>query len=367
MPLVARVPRQAIARTAPTAERKFLAAVCRNRFPRRLPDVSTDLFVAARGIDPRSLLDRIPPGCRRSVDQPAITDITDGEAVITAPDWTPRAAPVQLLPSLSVLSDADVGVRLEIAARIGGDWTPWIGTVALGGARFSDIPDSYAGIACDVDVFAVTAPVEAVRTRARLGGAGVARALQAPWMLSLSAWSGSVDRGATAGPGARVSVPPRSQVIDGGAAALHICSPTSVAMVLDYWDERVGTLALAAEIYQPALDRYGVWPAAIRAAGHHGVAGYLLRFSDWSSAAWCLERSMPIVASVRYTAGELSGAPLAETTGHLLVVTGYDGDTALVNDPVAPTPATVCRRYRLDDLTRVWLDRTGVGYILFKP
>jgi hypothetical protein len=76
---------------------------------------------------------------------------------------------------------------------------------------------------------------------------------------------------------------------------------------------------------------------------------------------------MPIVASVRYTAGELSGAPLGETTGHLVVVTGCDGAHVLVNDPVAPTAADVPRRYRLDEIQRVWLDRAGVGYVLFRP
>jgi hypothetical protein len=90
-----------------------------------------------------------------------------------------------------------------------------------------------------------------------------------------------------------------------------------------------------------------------------------LRFPDWASAAWCLERKLPIIASVRYAAGELSGAPLPETSGHLLVLTGYDGSHVLVNDPVAATPTDVPRRYRLDDLCRAWLGGTGVGYVLF--
>ena len=329
--------------------------------------MSTDLFVVARGLDPDAVRNAIPPACRRSVDAPTSAGVAGEEAHIVAPEWAPRATVTQLLPSLSALGGDDTSVRLEISARVAGEWTPWIGGASLGSDAFSPLPSSCPGLACDIDVFAAAAPIDAVRLRARMRGAGAARALDAPWLLALSAWTGAVNARPAPGPGASIAVPPRSQLVAGGAAARNICSPTSVAMVLEYWRAPVDTLTLAAEIYQPALDRYGVWPAAIRAAARHGVAGYLLRFPDWTSAAWCLERGMPIVASVRYAPGELTAAAIPETTGHLLVITGYDADTAFVNDPIAPTIESVPRRYRLTELTRVWLERTGVGYVLFKP
>ena len=112
-------------------------------------------------------------------------------------------------------------------------------------------------------------------------------------------------------------------------------------------------------------DLYGVWPAAILAAGRRGIAGYLLRFPDWVAAAWCLARGLPVIASVRYASGELTGAAAASTPGHLLVLTGFEDGVVLVNDPAAPTSAGVSRRYALDELRRVWLERSAVGYVLF--
>jgi hypothetical protein len=138
-------------------------------------------------------------------------------------------------------------------------------------------------------------------------------------------------------------------------------------MVLAYLGVQDDVPRLAAEMFHPALDRYGVWPAAIRAAAHRGVLGYLLRFPDWASAHWCLANGLPVIASVRYAAGELEGAAITETAGHLLVLTGNEAGEVLVNDPAASEPASVPRRYRRDELIRIWLERAGVGYVLFNP
>jgi len=120
-------------------------------------------------------------------------------------------------------------------------------------------------------------------------------------------------------------------------------------------------------MFHPATDLYGVWPAAILAAGRQGVAGYLLRFPDWTAARWCLARGLPLIASVRYGAGELTGAAVAETPGHLVVLTGWERDEVLVNDPAAPLAGGVARRYRREELTRIWLERSGVAYVLAPP
>jgi hypothetical protein len=168
-------------------------------------------------------------------------------------------------------------------------------------------------------------------------------------------------------PALRVDVPALSQMVEDPAIASRICSPTSVAMVLGALGLPATAAAVAEDVFHPGLDRYGIWPAAIAAAGRRGALGYVLRFPDWSAAAWCLEHGLPVIASVRYEPGGLPGAPMESTSGHLLVITGQDGSEVLVNDPAAPTAATVSRRYSLEALARAWLGGSGIGYILFRP
>jgi hypothetical protein len=76
---------------------------------------------------------------------------------------------------------------------------------------------------------------------------------------------------------------------------------------------------------------------------------------------------VPVIASIRYRAGELAGAAVEATSGHLVVLTGINGANVLVNDPAAPSRREVPRAYALKDLRRVWLEQGGIGYVLFPP
>jgi hypothetical protein len=292
-----------------------------------------------------------------------------GEAVIDAPEWTPRRPARHFVPSFSVLSPLPVSLRFELSVRARTSWSPWIATAILGDADgFEPLGTVTGGVASEIDLFVAAEPVESARLRLRVRSPDLDRVLAASWLLTLSASGpGAVERRPAARGPVRLTVPPLSQLEEPTDDRMRICSPTSVAMVLGRWDRQVPLATVAREVFHPATDRYGVWPANVLAAGRHGVAGYLLRFPDWTTAVWCLDAGLPIVASVRYARGELAGAALEETDGHLIVLTGYDGDDALVNDPVASDRTTVARKYRVADLERVWLDRSGVGYVFFDP
>ncbi len=330
--------------------------------------MSTDLFIAASGWPEGVLVEAVPPACRRGVD-PAPDPVVDAaHAILEFPEWRPRHPARHLLPAFSALAPVPCSFRFEVSVRTGDGWSPWVAGASIGPARFEPIADRSDALTAAVDEFRAPASVDAVRVRLRVSAADPPRLFGAPWLVSLSAWDGAaVADGPYVGDAVRLAVPAVSQMEADEAIRRRICSPASVAMVLAYHDARVDLAALAREIFHPALDLYGVWPAALGAAGCRGVAGYLLRFPDWASAAWCLERGMPVIASVRYAAGELPGAAMVETTGHLLVLTGYEGGEVLVNDPAAPTAGEVARRYPLDGIRRVWLERAGVGYVLFRP
>jgi hypothetical protein len=305
----------------------------------------------------------VPPACRRGVD-PAPPAVREGaDTLLMLPTWTPRRSAVHLLPSFAPLTESPLAFRFELSVHAEGQWSGWAATATLGAGEFAPLPAATPPLTCDVDVFRAASPVDAVRLRVRIRGDASPR-----WTAALSAADAtSGDVRVPDGAVARLQVPALSQREADPTLGPRICSPTSVAMVLGYWGRTVAPTSLAAEMYHPALDIYGVWPAAVRAAAARGLAGYLLRFPDWGAARWCLERGIPIVTSVRYTVGELTDAAIDATPGHLLVVNGIDGDAVLVNDPAAPTAAAVCRRYRADEFARVWLARGGVGYVLFDP
>jgi Peptidase_C39 like family len=324
----------------------------------------TDLFRAASGWPSDVLARVVPPACDRGVEPAPAVVAEGGHLLLTFPEWRPRVPAHRMVPALSALGESPEGFRFELSAFAAGAWSPWIAGATLGRARFADGLARSETLVCEIDEFIANPPAERIRLalRARVGHGQ--SSLAAPWCVSLSAWSPGSDAAPASG-GARLVVPALSQMEEDAAIRHRVCSPTCVAMVLAYHGHRAAVADLAREMLQPELDLYGVWPAAIRAASRRGVGGYLLRFPDWAAAAWCLERGMPVIASVRYGAAELTGAAVGETSGHLLVLTGQAGGDVFVNDPAAPSAAEVARRYRLDELRRVWLGRTGVGYVLF--
>jgi hypothetical protein len=190
--------------------------------------------------------------------------------------------------------------------------------------------------------------------------------------------------------GQSLAVPKYSQEIhageypqwDGGGEAW--CSPTSTSMVLGYWN-RLPTpkqYAWVNDAYrQPWVDyaaRYtfawgydgtGDWPFNTAYAAQFGLDSFVTRLRSLREAELFIDEGIPLVASIGFGPGELDGAPISSTNGHLLVIRGFtQSGNVIVNDPAAQVAKTVRRVYDRGQFENAWLDTTGgVVYVIHPP
>src|SRR3989442_4990792 len=238
--------------------------------------VATDLFLAASAWPSESLARMVPPACGRGID-PAPSQEPDREdLVVRLPEWRPRDPAHRLVPAFSVLGDSVHGFRFEMSVLSAGAWSPWVAGATVGRARFPDVVTRSEPLVCEVDEFIASPGAERIRLVLRVSGGDPAALFASPWFVSLSALSPAATDGQAPWGGARLGLSPFSQMEEDVAITRPICSPASRAIVLAYYGARVAVVDLARDIFHPELDLYGVWPAAVRAAGPRGVAGCLL-------------------------------------------------------------------------------------------
>jgi hypothetical protein len=144
------------------------------------------------------------------------------------------------------------------------------------------------------------------------------------------------------------------------------CSPTSTAMVLDYWgagptpaemawvdpsyaDPQVDHAARA--VYDYTYDGAGNWPFNTAYAASRGLEAFVTRLRSLTEAEQFISAGIPLVTSVSFKKGELAGAGYS-TNGHLMVLVGFDD----AGNPVMNDPAS--HNIPSDDQVRVTFDRT---------
>lgn len=277
----------------------------------------------------------------------------------------------EVLPSWNVATETpftvDVRVRVEASA-----WSPWL---RIGDwnvpARTGDAVTTFDRGRVAVDVLRLVQPMDELELEFRpfhVDGSLSPMEVTAHVVLSSMEELPIALEAAAAEPWpepVRLEVPSRSQREDGGNIGHRICSPTSVAMTLDFHDAGVRTEEVAATLRDPHHDIYGNWNRAVQGARSFGVEGRLARLSSWTAAAAVLRTGTPIIASIRADEGQLKGAPYGSTAGHLLVITGLGPDGAVhVNDPAARIASDVPRVYSRPDVASVWLANGGVAYLL---
>ena len=321
--------------------------------------MSNSFLLFAQGLDEAALQRAIPPSIRPQQIEPLAWD---GDKFSF--DLPPAAleGALEILPCLSSVQDSSWGYQfaIECETKTGNRCRAVLDPI--GSFVSPEVNVANEAVAAEIDLLRIHTPLQAATLHLRVQGV----APTAPALLSVSVRrKGAVPAPTLANRDTALAVPPQSQMVLRPELASHVCSPTSVAMLLAYYGHSADIYDVIAEVRHQPSGLYGVWPANIHAAACRGLLGYLLHFPSWEVAHALLDAGFPIVASVRYEVGELSRAAIERTSGHLLVVRGCAGNTVLVNDPAANDE--VARAYDLAEFCKVWLERSAVGYVLFPP
>ncbi len=285
----------------------------------------------------------------------------------------------EFVPSCNIDVPAGCGYTVEV--RLGrapeGIWTPfyYLGSWGDNPTPESRVTGDVHGLV-DIDCFRSRQLFELIQYRVRLASSApdVSPALRR-FALAVSnttqdadlaaRFRRPVDPGPPAGWTRRLPVPFRSQKVEPRELRGRICSPTSVAMVLQYYGVDRPTLEVAQVIYDPEYRLYGNWGRAIQGAYTLGVPGYLERFGDWNAVQRYIAQGRPIIASIRAEEGELIGAPYRSTDGHLIVVVGFDeAGNVHVNDPSGDDPGEGIVTYPREGMEKAWFGHGGLGYVL---
>ena len=168
-----------------------------------------------------------------------------------------------------------------------------------------------------------------------------------------------------------LNVPVCSQMVyaDGGEVW---CSPTSTSMVLKYWASDTGPCepvvrAAAAGVDDWVYDGHGNWPFNTAYVATHNLEGYVARFTTLRQVEDWIAAGVPVVASIAWREGELTGTPIPSSNGHLVTIVGFDAQgNPIVNDPAAAAAAEVQRIYLRSEFETVWLKYSGgIVYVMY--
>jgi len=184
--------------------------------------------------------------------------------------------------------------------------------------------------------------------------------------------SGSVSTGNSANWGTLLNVPKCSQMVysDGGEVW---CSPTSTSMVLGYWGFMPGACeprvrAAVAGVYDWIYDGHGNWPFNTAYAAAQGYEAYVARLTSLTTAEAYVKAGVPVVMSIAWSKGDITGSTIPSTAGHLLVLVGFDANgNPIINDPASSTDAGVQVTYLRSEFEPLWLESSGGTVYLIYP
>ncbi len=144
----------------------------------------------------------------------------------------------------------------------------------------------------------------------------------------------------------------------------RICSPAVVCMLLNYYGKAAALEETAKEVFDNYKKIYGVWPLNSVQLAQKGLLAVAARCCSLAQAEGELLKARPLAVSIAYKAGELKNAPLKQTQGHFVLISGFDAKGNIIAlDPAAKTKEGVRRVYDRKQFARAWLkNKKGLCY-----
>ncbi len=286
------------------------------------------------------------------------------------------------IPSWAAKTSGDSWIEVELRAESRGEWTGFyrLGRWDMrheGSARrsFDAQRNQYGRVATDTLV--LTEPCQKIQARVLL--CGLPEPQLDAFYLALGGASTSQLAHGRLPFVLEIEVPLRSQMIYPNGGNVW-CSPTSVTMMLAYWYSRTSSEQLASFntlqavpeiavplVYDPEYDGHGNWIFNTAFAASQGMVAHVAQFRSLDDLTPWLQAGVPVVISVAWKQGTLQNAAIPSSNGHLLIVTGFDGEGGVwTADPAGATADEVRRRYDAVELESAWQNNSsGAVYLIY--
>jgi len=229
-------------------------------------------------------------------------------------------------------------------------WYNYVEWHPSGRKSFSPYSDN-EGVRVDIDVLTTDQPFDGIEIRAEDVDFR---------MLSFASPLRTVPSLPYAGDARILDVPARSQYVVDGERGW--CSPTSLSMVHAYHGIEVSVEETAEAVMDSEYNGTGNWAFNVAYSGALGLRGTVAYLQNLERAERLIRRNLPVVISYSWRDGELPGAPLPHSDGHLAVLCGFtrEGDCA-INDPAAPGVRVVYPRAAIEAL---WQRNNAAAYVV---
>jgi hypothetical protein len=291
----------------------------------------------------------------------------------------------ELIASWNAETPTGTWVEVLVRAELDGRWTKWynlgiwassLETIQRHSVRLQGDDDGYVG----VDTLVISddkATANAYQLKVRLFSVDGVATPRVRYLSAAYSTTPTKNSEPSAGNPAYwntlLAVPECSQMVYEGGNVW--CSPTSTAMIVSYWDNYTGpcadaVLAAVDGIYDWVYGGTGNWPFNTAYAATHGLQGSVRRFESMNEIEYWVAQGVPVAFSYSWGKGQLTGAAVNSSGGHLSVVVGFDDrGNPIVNDPAADPEdgEDVQRTYLRSELEPLWLENSGGTVYLIKP